>query len=127
MVAPSLGSPPLRTGPAPLSRPTTGEEGEPETGGPAHLPLTVDLWWEEQQAPQAWRPQWNPPPTPPSHVHLGPAASPKFPEAGKIQLWGDLLRDGVLFLPSLCRLGRKYRVLSLSHTQNLRLAESHPP
>ena len=32
---------------------------------------------------------------------------------------GDLLQDGILFLPFLSRLGRKYRVLSLSPTQKL--------
>lgn len=41
----------LRAEPAPLSRPTAAEEGEPETGGRAHLPLTVALWREERQAP----------------------------------------------------------------------------
>lgn len=39
---------------------------------------------------------------------------------------GDLLQDGILFLPSLSRLGRKYRVFSLSHTHKLWLLGPRP-
>lgn len=130
MAAPSLGSPLLRAVPVPLSRPATGKEGEPETGGPAHLPLTVALWLEERQAPGLETSADTAPPHSPlllaSQVHLGPVASPKFPGAGKIQFRGDLLWDELHFFPSLCRLGKKYRVLSLSHWQNSRLLPLSP-
>lgn len=43
---------------------------------------------------------------------LGPPSSPSFPDAGTILFGGHLLQNGVPFLPSLCWLDRKPRVLS---------------
>lgn len=43
---------------------------------------------------------------------LGPPSSPSFPDAGTVLFGGRLLPNGVPFLPSLCWLDRKPRVLS---------------
>lgn len=99
-----------RAEPAPLPGPGQGrEESQFVLSRVGWCPCPVGCVAEGAAVPRGQGPECD---SPRAKSTFSAIANPASPEVGKIRFGGDLLQDGVPFLPALCGLGRKFRGVS---------------